>query len=388
MRALGMFDITFLAGLASLLFSVAIVKTQSWHGRHSLDSDLAGIQKFHTSPVPRVGGIALVFSVFVASILLTSVYPVFGEHAHVLGGFTLLVAGMPAFLAGLVEDVTKRVSAKARLLATFASPLLACWMLDAHLPYIGLWGVDDLFRLLPFAILVTAFLVAGIANSINIIDGFHGMAGIAVVIILTAMSFLSWQTDDIYVLELALVGIGATLGFLLVNYPTGRLFLGDGGAYFLGFWIAEVAVLLVARNPEINPWQVLAIYAYPVIEVLFSIYRRAVIRRASPGAPDRLHLHTLLYRRVVCHRLRYDNDRPWVRNAAVAFFVGSGIALMAIIAVGFGSTPYAAVCVVIVETLLYMAVYTRLIRRHWCLNPAVALGLWHETRQPAASRSR
>ncbi|MGH8808952.1 MAG: MraY family glycosyltransferase, partial [Noviherbaspirillum sp.] len=283
-------------------------------------------------------------------------------------------ASLPCFLVGLIEDLTKKVSAMTRLLATFSSALAACWLLDAYLSRLDTWGLDSLLQLMPFALVVTAIAVAGVANSINIIDGFHGVAGSAVAIILAAMGFLAWQTGDIFVTKLALLGIGATLGFLVVNYPTGRLFMGDGGAYFLGFWAAEVAVLLVARNPGVNAWQVLAVCAYPVIEVLYSIYRRRVIRKTSPGAPDRLHLHTLIYRRVVCQLIPRNHDRPWIRNAAVVWIVGTLIAAMAVIAVWLGDTIPAAVAVVIAETVLYAAVYARLVRGRWDLNPGAALG--------------
>jgi hypothetical protein len=76
------------------------------------------------------------------------------------------------------------------------------------------------------------------------------------------------------------------------------LFAGDGGAYFLGFAIAELAVLLVHRNSEVSPWFALLVLWYPVWETLYSMYRRRA-RGISPADPDGLHLHTLVYRRVV-----------------------------------------------------------------------------------------
>jgi UDP-N-acetylmuramyl pentapeptide phosphotransferase/UDP-N-acetylglucosamine-1-phosphate transferase len=243
--------------------------------------------------------------------------------------------------------------------------------------------LDSLLKLVPFAIVVTSFCVAGVANSINIIDGFHGLAGSATVIMLAAMTYLCWESRDIFVMKLALVGIGATLGFLWVNYPTGRLFLGDGGAYFIGFWIAEVAVLTVARNPEINAWRVLAICAYPVIEVLFSVYRRTVIRKRSAGAPDRLHLHTLIYRRVICQIVPRDRD-PWIRNAAVACIVAAWIATMSLLAVWIGKAIPAAVALVSVQVFLYLVVYTRLVRGRWCLIPTPYLGMRPATRSKSA----
>jgi UDP-N-acetylmuramyl pentapeptide phosphotransferase/UDP-N-acetylglucosamine-1-phosphate transferase len=340
-----------------------------------MDGDLNGIQKMHKTPVPRIGGIALMVGILMVLVFEALGYTQIMKQGHTEGLLKLLLAGMPAFTAGLVEDFTKRVSVKARLLATFASALLASWLLGAYLPRVDIWGLDELLQLLPIALIVTAFAVAGVANSINIIDGFNGLAATVVIILLAGMGFLSWEAGDIFVAELALVGIGATLGFLVVNYPTGRLFLGDGGAYLAGFWVAEVAVLLIVRNPGINAWQVLAICAYPVIEVVYSIYRRKVIRKADPSSPDRLHLHSLIYRRLVCQVVPRNDDQAWIRNAAVACSVGMLVGMMTSIAVGLGDTLPRAIGVVAIEVMLYLAIYKRLVRGRWHLNPLVVFGL-------------
>lgn len=368
------FGAAVVAAITSFLFSLLIVATQGWHGKFSLDGDFAGIQKFHKRPVPRIGGVALLIGMSAAlaydAIDFSNNRPEYTALGDIDDFFKLLLASLPSFLVGLTEDLTKRVSVMMRLLATFASALAACMLLGVYLSRLDTWGVDSLLQLMPFAILLTMIAVAGVANSINIIDGFHGVASSAVAIMLAGIAFVAWEAGDHFVTKLGLLGIGVSLGFLVVNFPTGRIFMGDGGAYFLGFWLAEVAVLLVARNTEVSVWQVLAICAYPVIEVLFSIYRRKVIRKASPGAPDRLHLHTLLYRRVVCQILPRDNARPWIRNAAVACILGTTIAVMVMVSVWVGDSATAATSVVLVEVTLYVAVYARLVRGRWRMAPA------------------
>lgn len=365
---------------ASFFISVLIVWTERWHGKYTFDIDMGSIQKMHRRPVPRVGGIALCSGV--AAVVLFGFtgnpHPAFGAHNHEL--MLLLVAGMPCFLMGLKEDLTKRVSVRARLIATFGSALLAAWLLGAYLPRLDIYGVDHLLKYGPLALLVTAVAVAGVSNAINIIDGFNGLAGSAVIIMLGAMGILAFQANDMFVVTLVLAGIGTMLGFLLMNYPTGRLFMGDGGAYVAGFWVAEIAVLIVIRHPDISPWQVLAICAYPVIEVMYSIYRRKVIRKSSPGAPDRLHLHTLLYRRLVCRRLPSSTLPRWKRNSVVACIVTCWLVGASLAALTIGDKPWMAFNLVVLQLLAYMAVYARLVRGHWCLNPVVMLGLRAESR--------
>ena len=365
----------------ALLVSLAVcslnIFTERWHGRYSFDVDVNGIQKVHKNVVSRTGGIALLCGVLAVPLFgHFDSYPLAAREEARLIIFKFLLAATPAFLAGIVEDLTKKVSVRTRLCSVFVSAVLAAWLLGAYLPRLDVWVLDGVLAWVPVSLAVTAFAVVGVTNSINIVDGFHGLAGGTVVVLLAGAGYLSWKGGDLLVAQLAVAGMGATTGFLLLNYPTGRLFMGDGGAYFIGFWAAEVAVLTIVRNPEISAWQILAIYAYPVIEVLFSMYRRKMLRSALVGAPDRLHLHSLFYRRVACHRIG-AGKQPWRRNAVVACFVTAWLVTATVTAVLIGNGTPAAVGLVLVQIVAYVAVYMRLVRGHWgrCRNPAVILGL-------------
>ena len=113
------------------------------------------------------------------------------------------------------------------------------------------------------------------------------------------VDYLSALVNDYPIMIAALAMIGALLGFLVFNYPRGAIFLGDGGAYFVGFWIAELSVLLTARHSEVSKWFPLLLCLYPIFETVFTIYRRVVLQKAHPGMPDALHLHQLIYMRIV-----------------------------------------------------------------------------------------
>ncbi len=369
------------AGSTSLLCSLLILMTQRWHASYSLDRELIGAQKFHTTPVPRVGGVALLAGLICAAAVTLS-------HAWSTSDFSnastmglLILSAIPAFLAGLGEDLTKRVSVTTRLIVTFASPLIASWTVGATLNRIDIWGIDWLLQFMPLALVVTAVAVAGISNAWNIIDGFNGLAGFTGLIVLAALAWAAHGVGDQFLVEMALVGMGAVAGFLLLNYPTGRLFLGDGGAYLLGFWIAELAVLMVLRNPEVSAWQMLAICAYPVIEVVYSIYRKKIVRGRSPGMPDRLHFHMLVHRRLICCVMPKRAGAPWLRNAVTTLALLLFITPFAVAAALWGGSPGGALTVIMVQVLVYLALYARLVRGHWHLNPAVGLGLRSEHHQ-------
>jgi UDP-N-acetylmuramyl pentapeptide phosphotransferase/UDP-N-acetylglucosamine-1-phosphate transferase len=351
----------FTAFVSSLGACALIVLTQRWHGRLSLDHDLQGAQKIHAVPVPRIGGVALIVGLMLAALVHAQVTP--DTEDELL--FRLIVAGFPAFGAGLLEDITKRVSIKSRLMATFASAALAVWLLDAQLTRLDTLLLDDVMLYAPVAILFTCFAVGGMANAVNIIDGFNGLAAGSAVLMLLGLAGLGWFTQDMLVVKLCLMGAAALVGFLCLNFPFGKIFLGDGGAYLMGFWMAECAVLLLVRNPEVSTWSVLLCCVYPVWETMFSIWRKDIYRKTGMGKPDKLHLHMLVFRRLV-GRLLGRNSPAWSRHGMTsAFFwlhvsvvvsialalakVGAGSALAAVATAGYG--------------LLYMATYRSLMIR-------------------------
>jgi len=359
------FQLGLTAFIGSFVLSWIIILSQKWHGRLSHDHDLDGVQKVHTTAVPRIGGLA-VFGGILAAILIAGNGSMAGLKAADTTHISLLLgAGLPAFFAGLIEDVTKRVSVRLRLAATALSALVASLLLGATVNELDIWGVDSLLTILPLAIFVTAIVVAGGSNAVNIIDGFNGLAGSTIVIMAAGLSAVAWQNGDTLVVVLGVLAIGTTLGFLALNYPRGKLFLGDGGAYFLGFWVSEMAVLLLVRDPAVNAWQVLGICGYPVIEVLFRIYRRRVVRKVSPGQPDALHLHALVFRRLVFRRVPRDAQRPWRRNAAVAYWIAPLATLRVGLSVLVGNSTPTGITVVLTEGLLYWLAYGRLVRGRW-----------------------
>lgn len=296
--------------IVSLLVTLLTIKSAGRHSALSADHDLSGPQKFHSRPVPRVGGISLMVAIFVGAALL-SVDP--GFDASPL--WLLLLCSLPAFLSGLAEDLTKSVSPRRRLLFTALSAGLGIWLLDAIILRTALPGLEVLVGFLPFAMLLTVFMVTGVANAVNIIDGFNGLASMCVMMMLAALAYVAFQVGDEFVFRASLITIGAVLGFFLWNYPAGLIFLGDGGAYLLGFLFAELGVLLVARNEEVSPIFPVLLCAYPIFETVFSIYRKKFLRGMSPGVPDGVHLHMLVYKRLMRWTLGSSSRQKTVRNS-------------------------------------------------------------------------
>lgn len=330
---------------ATLVCSLLLVWTKRWHGRYSLDA-IHGVQKFHITPTPRIGGAAIFAGLWLALALLPE------PQQELL--FPVLVAGLPAFTFGLVEDLTRNVSVRARLLATMASGVLCWWLTDATLRHIGVGPLDALLAWLPFSVLFTAFAVGGVANALNIIDGFNGLASGTLMISMGALGLIALGCGDIHLAQLCFLICTVTAGFFLVNFPFGKLFLGDGGAYLLGFLLAWMSVMLVYRNPKVSAWAAFLACGYPIFETLFTILRR-IWGRNHPGLPDSRHLHSLIKTNVSAYYFR-----TWaapLRNAAVSPF-GWCVALVpAAFAVRFFENPIFLIYAGAASFSLYCAAY-------------------------------
>ena len=290
--------------LVGLIATLIIMRSSMSHGHLSADHDLSGPQKFHSRPVPRVGGLG-VMAAMVAGVGIAQVNG--SPTAPLL--WLLLVCTLPAFVAGIAEDLTKNVSPRRRLIATAISAMLAIWLLDAVIAKTAIPGVDHLLRWAPVSLLLTIFVITGVANAVNIIDGFNGLASMCVLLMILALGYVAFQVGDAFIFTAALITAGAVLGFFIWNFPAGLIFLGDGGAYLLGFVLGELCILLIHRNPSVSPIFALLLCAYPIFETIFTMYRRKVIRGVATAEPDGIHLHTLIHRRLIRWTLSSDLER-------------------------------------------------------------------------------
>ena len=352
-----MFSLT-VAFLVSLIATGLIVRAGRDGGSAMHDDDLLGVQKFHALAVPRVGGAGVALG------LVAVVCGVAATDGPLRELALILACGLPPLLAGLAEDLTKQVGIKTRLLATGAGGVLAFFFLGAQLREVQLPGLDWLMTFTWFSLLFTALAVAGVANAVNIIDGYNGLASVVVMITLLSLAYVSLQVGDNLVLSMALAGVGALLGFFVWNWPRGLIFLGDGGAYFIGYLVAVLSFLLVARHRGIvSPWYPFLLFIYPVFETLFSIWRKRVVRGASPGVPDGLHLHMLIFRRLVRWAVgRRDAASLTLRNSLTAPYLWLLSSLAAIPATLFWRSPHVLQAFVALFCILYVWLYLRLVR--------------------------
>lgn len=342
------------AFITSALITLVIIRYNHLHEYLSADNDLEGPQKIHLQIVPRIGGISIIMGLFIGAALT------FRNGFKLNMAVILIVCGLPTFIIGLLEDLVKNISVRKRLFITAISASMAVSLLDIHINKLDLPGIDLLFTIPVFSIVFTIFAITGLANAYNIIDGLNGLASMTGIISLLAISYISFLVGDPFLSNIAIFSVGAILGFFIWNYPLGLIFLGDGGAYLIGFFVATLSVLLTYKHPEVSPWCILLISGYPILETLFTIYRRKLHQGKSPGQPDGIHFHTILFRRILVNRGLKEH---WFSaNARTSPYLWI-FSLMGTIPALFwwNSTPPLIVSAII-YTFLYIWLYTSIVR--------------------------
>ena len=284
--------------------AIALIATQNFHGRLTLDYT-GGVQKVHKNPTSRIGGLAI--AIGFAAVLFIVENDIW-ELWALIG-----LSGLPVLIFGLGEDITGKVGVRARLLSSFAAGLIFCFASGYTITRIDIPGIDYLMTFSVVSLAFSVIAIGGVTNAVNMIDGFHGLASGTVILILAAIAIVAARVGDETLVGLAIIMAAVVAGFFLVNFPFGKIFLGDAGAYFCGYVVAVLAVMLPARNPEVSPWVSLLILGYPVTETLVSIARRIREKGHHPGAPDSAHLHHVIFQswaRLVAKKLNWVSANP------------------------------------------------------------------------------
>lgn len=278
--------------LVSAGCAAALILGQRWHIGLTGDAADEARHKIHAGTVPRVGGVAVYAAGVTGIALLSPQLPdLTAKIMWMLWGCLTIV-----FVTGLIEDLTRAVPASARYVAALAAALLFSL---AHGGYgissVGISPLDLTLNTSWVRIGFFAFAVASLAHSFNLIDGQNGLCAGFSILVFVAVGFTAYRTGQAPLADLSFIMAAANLGFLIFNYPLGKLFLGDGGAYFNGAVAAVITVLVVQGSSEVSPWLAILILVYPIWETLFSMARRVRAGRPFYEADNR-HLHHLAAR--------------------------------------------------------------------------------------------
>lgn len=306
----------------------------------------SGPQAIHFLNVPRTGGAAVFAGIVVA-----------WAGSVPLG---LLAAVTLSFVPGLAEDLTRRVSPVARYGFAAAAGALAWTFADVRILRLDVPVLDTLLTFPVVSLALTVFAIASFTHAMNLLDGLHGLSAGTVAIALVAIAAVAQANGDHALYTLGLSAAAALLGFLMLNFPWGRIFLGDGGAYLSGTLLACLTILLVQRNGNVSPWFAMAVLAHPIVETMLTVVRRLVVHRAALDAPDTLHLHSLLYRRLL--QLRWLRNRRNICNVMAASGLLMVNAATAVVAVLHGNSTALLAAQFAIYSLVYLPVWWWLVK--------------------------
>ncbi|PZX41215.1 UDP-N-acetylmuramyl pentapeptide phosphotransferase/UDP-N-acetylglucosamine-1-phosphate transferase [Roseinatronobacter thiooxidans] len=246
-------------------------------------ADTEAVQASHEGDPLRLGGFAIMGSLIVMLGYTALSFPT-GMAS------LILISAIPVLLAGALEDSGRAVSAKMRLLAAGVSSVFAIALLGFWIESIDYAYIDYLLAFPVVAILVTILFTSGFCHAFNLVDGMNGLAALIGMVAAAGLGFIAFSNASPDIGRFAFALFAAIAGFALLNWPFGRLFLGDAGAYGIGHILAWTAITLSVTRPEIAVPALVLVLFWPLADTLHTILRR-LLRRKEVFAPDKMHLH-------------------------------------------------------------------------------------------------
>lgn len=318
---MNIYGLPFFIFLISFFFNILIILTKKSHIQFTGDT-YNGPQKIHHNIVPRIGGISIFLTLLLSLMFLKNYYG--NDKSLLIESFqTLILLSTPAFAIGFLEDIAKDISIILRFFTSFSVGVLAYFLFNLNVSITHISTLDtqiQIFNLIPF---LTIFFFAGSINSINIIDGVNGLASVTCLIILLVLYALN-NDEQVVVNNFFTILVMANIaGFLVINWFWGTIFLGDSGAYLLGTILAVLSCKIIYEN-ELSMLIILTLFFFPVWEMSYSIWRRALNKTKVMRADNR-HLHSLIHVLV--------REKFFIKNKFIINFLPTFI-LLPILAIG------------------------------------------------------
>ena len=252
--------------------------------------DIPGPRKVHQDPVPRIGGVVFVLAT------LAFVLPLFALSNDISQSFreeqtkyvVLLASAVFVFAIGLIDDV-RSIRPGIKFLCLVGASLAICAS-GATLRSIsfGSLEIELGWMAWPLAVIWITTITVGM----NFVDGLDGLAGGIAVIVCGTIAFLAFWNGHVAMAVLMLAVLGSVQGFLFFNFHPAKIFMGDGGAMFLGFMVGAGSLVSQAKTCTLVglALPILAL-GVPILDAGFTLIRRSVLYRRSIFAAERGHLH-------------------------------------------------------------------------------------------------
>lgn len=276
----------FLLSFVTIILTFVFIKNHNFFLRF-VDNELNKPQAFHSIPTLRIGGLI---------IYLLSLFCLFFFTKFNLFSFSIISLGSLFFLIGFFEDIKFKISPMLRLILMIIFSYIVIYYLDIQILntqfiFLNNFITSNRFISSAFVCLCLLFIV----NGCNLVDGFNGLLLIHFLIISLVLMFID-NSHDSSVHEYLRFLVIINFLILFFNFPKAQIFLGDGGAYFLGINLSLIIIIISNLNNDIPPFFFACLLFYLFFEVFFSFVRKFIVNNGSPLNPDKKHLHMLVFR--------------------------------------------------------------------------------------------
>ena len=255
-------------------------------------------QRLHQDEVPRVGG--LIIFLFLSLIAFVKF------ESDLLN--LLLISFVPLAFISVKEDFFHNTRPQARLLLMITSCFIFLIFIPSQFPVIDIPYLKELISLNFFGLTFFVFSMLVIINGNNLIDGVNGNMGITNSVQLLVLSILGLKVGDYEFSSLCLLFLIPMVVFLFFNFPFGKIFMGDLGAYLYGFILSGLVIYFFGKYDNFLSWNAVLILFYPAMELLFSFMRKKLFQKQSPLLPDVKHLHSLICRYLRKSKKTFNNS--------------------------------------------------------------------------------
>ena len=330
--------------LVTFLTSLILVPIVKKIAIHINAIDIPNERKIHKKPVARLGGLAIFLSFMLGYMLYARESTIM---LSVLMGIFLIV------ICGIVDDINP-VKARYKFIVQLVAASTVVLYGKLTLNELSIFGAYIYFPA-PWNSIITIIFISAIMNAINLIDGIDGLAaGISTIYFLTIfiIAFILNQMGGLDII-LSLIMAGATLGFLIHNFPPASIFMGDTGSLFLGYIISIIALLGFKAATLTSIIIPICILAIPIFDTLAAIIRR-ILKGENIGKPDKEHLH---------HQLLKMKFSPRTSILIIYFITILFSALSIYIAIG-NQKQAVIIYVIIAIFLLFIVMKTDILFKH------------------------
>ncbi len=272
--------------IVAFVISVAVIPLILWFSHKNNILDQPGERKIHSSPVPRIGGLAIFLGFIVSYVIFVCFWAIAPTVSFHLGYYT---SGMVLiFMTGFIDDL-RFIRAWYKLVLQIIAGIFVVAS-GLTIPEIKIYSLGTL-KLGLLAYPLTVIWVVAFINAINLMDGMDGLASGIVIIANFFIMLLAHEAGNDFAFFITLILTLSVLGFYIFNFPPAKIFMGDGGAYFLGFMFATIALMGLKKS------SVLTLFLFPFILLLVPLgdILMVMIKRLRLGyhifVADKNHLH-------------------------------------------------------------------------------------------------